>query len=68
MAVKIVTIGQYLQPSSAHYPVKRFVRPEEFRQWEEEALTWDLRPWLPAVCSQFFEAKAVGTAFGFMQV
>lgn len=36
---KIVTIGQYLQPSSAHYPVRRFVRPGEFKQWEEEALT-----------------------------
>ncbi len=36
---KRITIGQYLQPSSAHYPVKRYVTPEEFRQWEEEALT-----------------------------
>jgi len=36
---KMVTIGQYLQPSSAHYPVKRYVTPEEFKQWEEEALT-----------------------------
>ena len=36
---EIVTIGQYLQPSSAHYPVRRFVRPEEFEQREEKALT-----------------------------
>jgi len=36
---KMVTIGQYLQPSSAHYPVKRYVTPEEFKQWEEEGLT-----------------------------
>jgi lipoic acid synthetase len=36
---KIVTIGQYLQPSSAHYPVKRYLTPEEFKQWKEEALT-----------------------------
>ncbi|MGA3084079.1 MAG: lipoyl synthase [Thermodesulfobacteriota bacterium] len=36
---KMVTIGQYLQPSSAHCPVKRYVTPEEFKQWEEEALT-----------------------------
>lgn len=36
---RMVTIGQYLQPSSAHYPVKRYVTPEEFKQWEEEALT-----------------------------
>ena len=29
-AVDMLTIGQYLQPSQHHLPVKRFVRPEEF--------------------------------------
>jgi len=28
--VNIITIGQYLQPSEEHLPVKRFVPPEEF--------------------------------------
>ncbi len=33
----IVTIGQYLAPSSAHVPVARFVEPAEFEAWEAEA-------------------------------
>ncbi|CAI9429012.1 lipoyl synthase [Candidatus Ornithobacterium hominis] len=28
--VDVITIGQYLQPSKKHLPVKRFVTPEEF--------------------------------------
>ena len=35
---RMVTIGQYLQPSPAHRPVSRYATPEEFKQWEEEAL------------------------------
>lgn len=30
----IITIGQYLSPSEKHYPVKRFVPPEEFLKYE----------------------------------
>jgi lipoic acid synthetase len=33
----IVTLGQYLAPSSAHHPVARFVEPAEFAAWEAEA-------------------------------
>jgi len=33
----ILTIGQYLAPSGGHYPVNRFVPPEEFAAYEEEA-------------------------------
>jgi len=36
-ACDIVTIGQYLAPSSAHVPVARFVEPAEFEAWEAEA-------------------------------
>lgn len=36
--VALVTIGQYLQPSRSHHPVVRFVTPEEFAAWKEEAL------------------------------
>ncbi len=35
---KILTIGQYLQPSKAHLPVKRFVPPEEFEALGKTAL------------------------------
>jgi lipoic acid synthetase len=34
--VDIVTFGQYLQPTRHHYPISRYVTPEEFaryRQW-----------------------------------
>jgi lipoic acid synthetase len=36
--VDMLTIGQYLQPSRSHLPVTRFVHPDEFRMFEEEAL------------------------------
>lgn len=35
--VDIITIGQYLQPSKKHLPVKRFVTPEEFKELESFA-------------------------------
>lgn len=34
---RFLTLGQYLQPSKDHLPVKRFVRPEEFLEWKEIA-------------------------------
>jgi lipoic acid synthetase len=33
--VDIVTIGQYLQPSKKHLPVKEFIRPEQFEKYEK---------------------------------
>jgi len=35
---RMLTLGQYLQPSPRHLPVHRYVPPEEFDQWREEAL------------------------------
>lgn len=35
---RMVTLGQYLQPSPAHLPVKRYVPPQEFDRWRVEAL------------------------------
>ncbi|MBT7458798.1 MAG: lipoyl synthase [Flavobacteriaceae bacterium] len=32
--VDIVTIGQYLQPSKKHLPVKEFITPDQFRKYE----------------------------------
>ena len=36
--VDMLTLGQYLQPSQHHLPVLRFVTPERFAQFEQEAL------------------------------
>jgi lipoic acid synthetase len=35
---RILTLGQYLQPSKAHLPVERFVPPEEFKKWRQVAI------------------------------
>ena len=32
--VNIVTIGQYLQPTTYHLPVDRWVHPDEFARWK----------------------------------
>ncbi len=37
--IKILTIGQYLQPTRQHLPVDRWVTPEEFRHWKEFGLS-----------------------------
>jgi lipoic acid synthetase len=34
---RMLTMGQYLQPSKDHLPVARFVPPEEFDQWQKTA-------------------------------
>ncbi|MGB5189220.1 lipoyl synthase [Robiginitalea sp.] len=43
VGVDIVTIGQYLQPSKKHLPVKRFVTPEEFDKYREAGLEMGFR-------------------------
>lgn len=35
---KIITIGQYLQPTIEHLPVQRYVTPEKFDEYKEIAL------------------------------
>ncbi len=37
-AVDFLTIGQYLQPSSAHVPVKKYYTPKEFNSLKQMAL------------------------------
>nr|WP_011580962.1 MULTISPECIES: lipoyl synthase [Chelativorans]Q11HV6.1 RecName: Full=Lipoyl synthase; AltName: Full=Lip-syn; Short=LS; AltName: Full=Lipoate synthase; AltName: Full=Lipoic acid synthase; AltName: Full=Sulfur insertion protein LipA [Chelativorans sp. BNC1] len=37
--VDFITIGQYLQPTKKHHPVKKFVTPEEFKSYETIAYT-----------------------------
>lgn len=41
--VDIVTIGQYLQPSKKHLPVKEFITPEQFKKYEEFGLNLGFR-------------------------
>lgn len=35
--VDVVTFGQYLQPTRRHLPVKNYVTPEEFEEWQIKA-------------------------------
>lgn len=39
VGVDLLTIGQYLAPSAHHYPVARYPKPDEYKAWEEEALS-----------------------------
>lgn len=41
--VDVVTIGQYLQPSKNHLPVKEFITPEQFKKYEEIGLEMGFR-------------------------
>ncbi|MGB5987423.1 MAG: lipoyl synthase [Desulfobacterales bacterium] len=36
--VRLLTLGQYLQPSTDHLPVERYLPPEEFHRWRRIAL------------------------------
>jgi lipoic acid synthetase len=38
VACDMLTIGQYLSPSLHHAPVARYVNPEEFDGWRQQAL------------------------------
>ncbi len=42
-SVDIVTIGQYLQPSKNHLPVKQFITPDQFKKYEEIGLEMGFR-------------------------
>ena len=33
----VVTFGQYLRPQKRHLPVKKFVRPNKFKEWKQQA-------------------------------
>jgi lipoyl synthase len=35
---KMLTLGQYLQPTQAHLPVEKYVEPEHFDRWKQKAL------------------------------
>jgi len=37
--IDMLTIGQYLAPSTSHLPVRRYVHPDTFKMYEEAAYT-----------------------------
>ena len=41
--VDVVTLGQYLQPSKRHLPVKEFITPEQFKTYETIGLSMGFR-------------------------
>lgn len=41
--VTVMTIGQYLQPTRNHLPVKAFITPEQFALYEKEGLAMGFR-------------------------
>tara|TARA_R110002167_G_scaffold59804_32_gene169453 strand:+ start:4279 stop:5154 length:876 start_codon:yes stop_codon:yes gene_type:complete len=41
--VDVVTIGQYLQPSKKHLPVKEFIVPDQFKKYEQIGLEMGFR-------------------------
>ena len=43
VGVDIMTIGQYLQPSTKHLPVKEFVTPEQFEKYKQIGLAKGFR-------------------------
>ena len=43
VGVDIMTIGQYLQPTTKHLPVKEFVTPEQFEKYKQIGLTKGFR-------------------------
>ncbi len=43
VGVDVITIGQYLQPSKKHLPVKEFILPEQFKNYEELGLKMGFR-------------------------
>lgn len=62
---RIVTIGQYLQPSSAKHPVVAYVTPEAFEMWRQVALDMGFDQ---AACGPFvrssYHAEAVSAHLG----
>ena len=57
--VEMLTIGQYIPPSSEHLSVKRYVEPEKFEFWKELALRKGFKNCAsgPLVRSSYFAEK-----------
>lgn len=59
---RVLTIGQYLQPSKDHWPVTDYIEPEKFRQFETIGLNKGFRfvESSPLVRSSYCAEKHVG--------
>lgn len=59
--VRIVTVGQYLQPTAAHWPVAEYVEPERFGRYRREALAmgFDYCAAAPLVRSSYLAEEAL---------
>lgn len=58
---KILTIGQYMQPSLKHYQVFEYIHPDKFAEYKEEALErgFDFVESGPMVRSSYFAERHV---------
>ena len=58
--VDIITIGQYMQPSKEHYPVKEYVHPDVFKYYQEEGekMGFQIVESAPLVRSSYHAEKA----------
>ena len=52
--VDFLTIGQYLAPSRDHLSVKKYVHPDEFKMYEQEALSMGFKG---AACAPFVRSS-----------
>ncbi len=64
VGVSVLTIGQYLQPTIKHLPVKEYVSPEQFREYKRVGLEKGFRivESSPLVRSSYHAEKHVITA------
>lgn len=61
----VLTLGQYLTPSGQHHPVARYIPPEEFAEYEAQALArgfWGVAS-APLVRSSYRAEELYRTAF-----
>ncbi len=59
--VRLLTIGQYLQPTAEHYPVAEYVTPERFERYRQMALEigFDFCASAPLVRSSYLADEAL---------
>lgn len=57
---EILTLGQYLRPSSEHIPMERYITPEEFEKYRQEGLAIGFRAVVanPLVRSSYYAREA----------
>jgi lipoic acid synthetase len=60
--VRILTIGQYLPPTNAHWKLERYVEPEKFQEWAKIAseIGFSFVASAPLVRSSYNAAELVG--------